>query len=218
MLSMLYIMENQNSKYVFSVPSYKGSTFNNGETNRRGYKTKNAISIIKQKIDSNLHLRIFKEQKCMVFGDIDYCPNDKLNDIFELISKEFNVTIDDISYTTCKKPNDIITSHWVIPKLTTDFETLKRVFEQENFKKYTNVVDGKTHRIVDSAPYKDSWFRLPYQTSEGKEKIHKIKQGKTADFFIHNISENAQPFVTDIITPEDEPKATQVPKMNAGLN
>ena len=27
-------------------------------------------------------LRIFKEQKCMVFGDIDYCPNDKLNDIF----------------------------------------------------------------------------------------------------------------------------------------
>ena len=115
-------MENQNSKYVFSVPSYKGSTFNNGETNRRGYKTKNAISIIKQKIDSNLHLRIYKEQKCMVFGDIDYCPNDKLNDIFELISKEFNVTIDDISYTICKKPNDIITSHWVIPKLSTDFE------------------------------------------------------------------------------------------------
>ena len=91
---MLYIMENQNSKYVFSVPSYKGSTFNNGETNRRGYKTKNAIS--------NLHLRIYKEQKCMVFGDIDYCPNDKLKDIMELISKEFNVTTDDISYTTCK--------------------------------------------------------------------------------------------------------------------
>ena len=209
---MLYIMENQNSKYVFSVPSYKGSTFNNGETNRRGYKTKNAISIIKQKIDSNLHLRIYKEQKCMVFGDIDYCPNDKLNDIFELVSKEFNVTIEDISYTICKKPNDIITSHWVIPKLSTDFETLKRVFEQEKFKKYKNVVDGKTHLIVDSAPYKDSWFRLPYQTSQGKEKIHKIKQGKTADFFIHNISENAQPFVTNIPTPEDEPITTQLSK------
>ena len=95
-------MENQNSKYVFSVPSYKGSTFNNGETNRRGYKTKNVISIIKQKIDSNLHLRIYKEKSCMVFGDIDYCPNDKLKDIMELISKEFNVTTDDISYTTCK--------------------------------------------------------------------------------------------------------------------
>ena len=96
-------MENQNSKYVFSVPSYKGSTFdNNGKTNRRGYKTKNAISIVRQKSDSNLHLRIYKEQKCMVFGDIDYCPNDKLNDIFELVSKEFNVTIDDISYTICK--------------------------------------------------------------------------------------------------------------------
>ena len=79
-------MENQNSKCVFSVPSYKGSIFNNGVTNRRGYKTKIAISIINQKIDSNLHLRIYKEQKCMVFGDIDYCPTDKLNDIFELRS------------------------------------------------------------------------------------------------------------------------------------
>ena len=39
--------------------------------------------------------------------------------------------------------------------------------------------------MVDTSVYKDSWFRLPYQTSEGKEKIHKIKQGKTADFFIH---------------------------------
>ena len=176
-------MENQNSKSVFSVPSYKGTTFNNGETNRRNYKTKNAISIIKQKIDSNLHLRIYKEMKCMVFGDIDYCPKDIFNEIMELISNEFNVTIDDISYTICKKPNDIITSHWVIPKLSTDFETLKKIVEQDKFKKYTNVVDGKTHRIVDSAPYKDSWFRLPYQTSEEKELMHKIKQGRTADFF-----------------------------------
>ncbi len=66
--------------------------------------------------------------------------------------------------------------------------------------------------MVDTSVYKDSWFRLPYQTSEGKEKIHKIKQGKTADFFIHNISENAQPFVTNLSTPEDEPKATQLSK------
>ena len=210
---MLYIMENQNSTNVFSVPSYKGTTFNNnGETNRRSYKTKNAISIIKQKIDSNLHLRLYKDMKCMVFGDIDYCPKDKFNEIIELISNEFNVSIDDISYTTCKKPNDIITSHWVIPKLTSDFETLKKVFEQDKFKKYTNVVDGKIHKIVDSAPYKDSWFRLPYQTSEGKEKIHKIKQGKTADFFIHNISENAQPFITNLSTPEVKPNDTQLSK------
>jgi hypothetical protein len=95
-----------------------------------------------------------------------------------------------------KKTNDIITSHWVIPKLSSDFETLKKVVEEDKFKKYTNVVDGKTHRIVDSAAYKDSWFRLPYQTSEEKELIHKIKQGRTADFFIHDIMEDAQPFVT----------------------
>ena len=113
----------------------------------------------------------------------------------ELISNEFNVTIDDISYTICKKPNDIVTSHWVIPKLSTDFETLKKVVEQDKFKKYTNVVDGKTHKIVDSAPYKDSWFRIPYQTSEEKELMHKIKQGKTAHFFIHDIIEDAQPFI-----------------------
>ena len=107
----------------------------------------------------------------------------------ELISEEFNVIIDDISYTTCKKPNDIITSHWVIPKLSTDFETLKKVFNQYKYKDFK--------KMVETSVYKDSWFRLPYQTSEEKEKIHKIKQGRTADFFIHNISENAQPFVTD---------------------
>ena len=84
----------------------------------------------------------------MVFGDIDYCPKDIFNEIMELISNEFNVTID-----------DIITSHWVIPKLSTDFETLNKVVEQEKFKKYTNVLDGKTNRILDSSPYKDSWFR-----------------------------------------------------------
>ena len=192
---MLYLMENQNSKNVFSVPSYKGTTFNNnGETNRRSYKTKHDISIIKQRIDSNLHLRIYKEKKCLVFGDIDYCPKDIFNEIIELISNEFNVNIDDISYTTCKKPNDIITSHWVIPKLSTDFETLKKVFEQDKFKKYTNVVDGKNHIIVDSAPYKNSWFRLPYQTTEEKKQYHKFEQGRTADFFIHDIMEDAQPF------------------------
>jgi hypothetical protein len=63
-----------------------------------------------------------------------------------------------------------ITSHWVIPKLSTDFETLKKVFEQEKFKKYTNVVDCMNHIIVDSAPYKNSWFRLPYETTEENKK------------------------------------------------
>ena len=85
---MLYIMENQNSKKVFSVPFYKGTTFNNnGETNRRNYKTKNDISIIKQKIDSNLHLRIYKQQKCMVFGDIDYCLMTNLKTSWNLLVK-----------------------------------------------------------------------------------------------------------------------------------
>ena len=38
---MLYIMENQNPKNLFSVTSYKRAFFNNnGETNRRNYKTK----------------------------------------------------------------------------------------------------------------------------------------------------------------------------------
>jgi hypothetical protein len=83
-----------------------------------------------------------------------------------------------------------------MPKLSTYFETLKKVVEQEKFKKYTNVLDGKTNRILDSSPYKDSWFRLPYQTSEENELIHKIKQGKTAHFFIHDIMEDAQLFVT----------------------
>jgi len=37
---------------------------------------------------------------------------------------------------------------------------------------------AKTHIIVDSAPYKDSWFRLPYQTSEGKERFIKLNKEK----------------------------------------
>ena len=72
--------------------------------------------------------------KCMVFGDIDYCPKDIFKEIMELISNEIYVTLDDISYTICKKPNDIITSHWVIPKLSTDFETLKKQLNKTSSK------------------------------------------------------------------------------------
>ena len=139
---------------------------------------------MKQRIDSNLHLKIYNERRCMVFGDIDYCPKDIFNEIIELISNEFNVTIDDISYSTCTKLNDIITSHWVIPKLSTYFETLKKVFEQDKFKRYTNVVDGKNHIIVDSAPYKNSWFRLI--TKQQKKNKRFIKLNKEEQRIFHS--------------------------------
>ena len=96
---------------MFYVPSYKRTTFNNGETNQRNYKTKNDILIIKQKIDSYLHLKMYKDKRCLVFVDIDQCPKNILNEILELISNELIVNLDDISYTTCKKKNNIITSH-----------------------------------------------------------------------------------------------------------
>jgi adenine-specific DNA methylase len=34
-------------------------------------KQKNDISIIKQKIDSYLHLKMYKDKRCLVFVDID---------------------------------------------------------------------------------------------------------------------------------------------------
>ena len=74
-------------------------------------KQKNDISIIKQKIDSYLHLKMYKDKRCLVFVDIDQCPKNILNEILELISNELIVNLDDISYTTCKKKNNIITSH-----------------------------------------------------------------------------------------------------------
>ena len=66
-------------------------------------KQKNDISIIKQKIDSYLHLKMYKDKRCLVFVDIDQCPKNILNEILELISNELIVNLDDISYTTCKK-------------------------------------------------------------------------------------------------------------------
>jgi len=53
--------------------------------------------------------------------------------------------------------------------------------------------------MVDTSPYKNGWFRLPYQTAKEKTLTHKIIQGNPEDFLVQHIPEDTQLFHYEII-------------------
>jgi hypothetical protein len=48
--------------------------------------------------------------------------------------------------------------------------------------------------MVDTSIYKNSWFRLPYQTAKEKPHYHEIIQRKPEDFLVQIILEDTQIF------------------------
>jgi len=136
-----------------------------------------------------MNLRLEDDKECLVFGDIDHCPDEATADnIFKLISEEFKINDDDISKSFCKKENEY-SYHWTISSLKSDFKTLKNIFNQDKYKDYKN--------IVDISIYSNHWFRLPYQTAKEKPLIHKIINGKPEDFLVQHIPEDTQLFKYD---------------------
>jgi hypothetical protein len=124
--------------------------------------TEEAIQNLKDGTDKNINLRLDDDKECLVFGDIDHCPDEGTADkIFKLFSEEFKVNDNDISKSYVYKETEGEHSyHWTIPSLKTDFKTLKDIFNQDKYKDYKN--------IVHTSIYKKIWFRLPYQTTKEK--------------------------------------------------
>jgi hypothetical protein len=106
------------------------------------------------------------------------CEEFKVND--NQISKSFSYKEDVIEYSY----------HWAIPSLKSNFKTLKHIFNQEKYNEFKN--------MVDTSPYKNGWFRLPYQTAKEKHLTHKIIQVNPDDFLVQHIPEDTSLFHYEI--------------------
>ena len=67
--------------------------------------------------------------------------------------------------------------------------TLKNIFNQDKYEKIKN--------MVDTSIFKNSWFRLPYQTAKEKPLYHEIILGKPEDFLVQIIPVDTQLFKYD---------------------
>ena len=94
--------------------------------------------------------------------------------------------------------------HWTIPSIKSNFKTLKHIFNQEKYKEFKN--------MVDTSPYKNGWFRLPYQTTKEKKLTHKIIQGNPTDFLVQHIPDDTPLFHCEI--KEDNKKNNNEEKNN----
>ena len=175
---------------IYSVNAYTYAKKVGNGWNCNTVSLDKAIQLLKDGKDNGLNLRLQDDKDCFVFGDIDHCPNeDTANNIFQMICEEFKVNDNQISKSFCYK-EDVkeYSYHWSIP--TFKSKTLKHVFNQEKYKEFKN--------MVDTSPYKNSWFRLPYQTTKEKKLTHKIIQGNPEDFFVQHIPDDTTLFHYEI--------------------
>lgn len=146
-------------------------------------KTKSFTGNIKQVSEKILknkgwHIRIKKDQPCVVFVDLDHCKDETIIEKFlSVLSYNFDVSIDEISYTLSKK-DDEFSYHISIPSIESYPEQLKFIFSHPVFKEFRN------NKQLDLSIYSDKWFRLPEQTVDIKPFTHKIINGKPEDFII----------------------------------
>tara|TARA_R110000868_G_scaffold263649_1_gene522306 strand:- start:4 stop:2154 length:2151 start_codon:yes stop_codon:yes gene_type:complete len=162
---------------VYIVQNYQVSR-NNNEHNR--------VPITRQEQlikDHSYHIKIQDDQPCIAWGDIDHCPDRKsIGKILTKIVKMFQIESDELSYTISEKITDDkpdCGAHWSIPSIETTVPNLKLIIKplQEKF--------GQA--VIDVSVYKNSWFRLPYQTNRDKTNVHEIIQGEPIDFMVHDL-------------------------------
>jgi hypothetical protein len=130
--------------------------------------------------DGGYHYRLEENKDCIAFGDIDKVESyNKLIDILLEIQTFYDISFEnsnDFCYTISQK-DEGWGSHWSIPKIKTNFYSLK--IQLERFQK-------KYGSNIDTCIYKNSLLRLPYQTVKEKKNKHTITNGLMIDFFIHN--------------------------------
>jgi hypothetical protein len=195
---------------IFQIANY---SFNKNLTE---VSVADAINAIDQKIDMNLHARIYDDKPCIVFGDIDYTTDrEQIISILNEISNELDIPLNKFKLTLNTK-DDFITCHWTIPSYQTDIKTLKQIFKAERFKRFIHKSeDGRTHTQCDNSVYKNGLFRLPYQTTAQKTSIHVIetKAASAVDFLLHEIPVDVKPLI-HMTKPEPETELEQTKKDN----
>ena len=157
------------------------------------------LAKICERKDRSYHLMIDPKEPCIAFGDIDHCPSPEVfSDFCAVLAEGYEVDVEAISYTECKKSDADWSYHWSIPSTKTDVATLKAALGG------ASCFDGYS-KYIDLSIYCSHPFRLPNQTNFEKPLKHVIKRGEMIDFFVHyteNATVECEP-VEDHSDPED---------------
>jgi hypothetical protein len=176
---------------IYSVKKYSEANNTFIKNNKQSLKKNDLIKQLK--INNFFHFRIHKNEKYILFGDIDNLnkPIENFkNDYITFFFKYYNLTIneDEIMYTQNNKKNG--SYHFSIPKFNCNTNKLKEIhkFFVKIYKNYKS--------IVDTTIYSEHWFRCPNQSKgslkENEEQNqHKIIVGKISDFIIAYIPKNS---------------------------
>lgn len=165
---------------LYSVKQYAGTTFKqDAETNVEIVEgsTSELCQYLKQ--DKSYHIRINALLPCIVFGDIDNCPNEETFDNFlDEVASVFDIQKEYISYSLSIKEN-VYSYHWCINTIETNCKSLKTIMSRDEFKLF--------RKYIDLSIYCNKWFRMPNQTNKDKSFVHNIVKGKMKHFLIHHI-------------------------------
>ena len=200
-------IEINNMEYkIFEVNNYSNTFFDKKQE-------KWSVPMIKAKIDTILtelknnkgyHLRLNKDDKVILFGDLDYLESpDQFNEIMTDLGifigmKDF---INKISFTESIKIDiNKYSYHWCIKDYYCDMTYLKDIMI--SFKK--KYVEKYDKNIIDTSIYSDKWFRLPDQTNSTKLYSHLIKKGELKDFIVQYIPKESKLIKSAYGNDEDE--------------
>jgi len=137
---------------IYSVKTYAYDAKKEGKgwKNCHLISSEEAIQNLKDGVNENMNLRLDDDKECLVFGDIDHCPDEETaNKIYKIICEDFEVNDDDISKSFCYKKNvKEYFYHWTISSLYTDFKTLKNIFNQDKYKEFKNTISNIKRKTI----------------------------------------------------------------------
>lgn len=180
----MYIYIYMNHFNLFKLTNYKNNTEQNFNENNLNELSLDKI-LKKLENDKSYHIKYDNNTKLKLFFDLDHIENEKIfNKCLLFLKNVFKVEDHEISYTTSKDKNNLLSYHVVIPKYY-----VNNLDEIKNFINNNKILKiQKLEKVFDSSIYrKNGILRMPNQTNEDKPNKHKICVGKMEDFIINYI-------------------------------
>ena len=172
---------------------YKLKNYSISKANFSLYQIEGNINNIITKLNKNkgYHLRINPDKPSIIFIDLDHVSTtDIFNEFLYVLCVDFEIELNNISYTESKDDKNLFSYHITIPSIKIEKAIyLKDVFNEKCYSNY--------REYIDYSIYSEKWFRLPNQTNEIKPRSHIIKQGEMKHFIFECLDNVKEQWLCD---------------------
>jgi len=190
-LFIYYIIMSLPKTNLYSI--YKLKNYSISKANFSLYQIEGNINNIITKLNKNkgYHLRINPDKPSIIFIDLDHVPTtDIFNEFLYVLCVDFEIELNNISYTESKDDKNLFSYHITIPSIKIEKAIyLKDVFNEKCYSNY--------REYIDYSIYSEKWFRLPNQTNEIKPRSHIIKQGEMKHFIFECLDNVKEQWLCD---------------------